>query len=372
MDRIRTAKHATQPVTPKSPMNTFLELLEEKRVLLTDGATGTNLFALGLQSGDSPEFWNTDYPDRVATHYRSFIEAGSDIILTNTFGGNSYRLKLHNGEDRVAEFNQAAVKILAAEIKKSGRKIAIAGSIGPTGEILEPSGPTTISEAAESFAEQAMALKDGGADVLWIETISSREEAIASVRGAAVTGLPIVLTMSIDTNGRTMMGLTPADLVALQDELEVPLTAYGTNCGLGAAEVIAAMVNMKIAADSSSLHPIFVAKGNCGIPEWVDGEIAYNGTPELMSRYAGMAIDAGARIVGGCCGTSAEHVAAMRIAIDEHLSNKTMHTPPSAVEIEEALGDITKGAKAQLAGDLTIEGGASASANRRDRRSRRR
>jgi methionine synthase I (cobalamin-dependent) len=103
-------------------MNTFLELLEEKRVLLTDGATGTNLFALGLQSGDSPEFWNTEHPDRVATHYRSFIDAGSDIVLTNTFGGNSYRLKLHDGEDRVAEFNQAAVKILAAEIKKSGRK----------------------------------------------------------------------------------------------------------------------------------------------------------------------------------------------------------------------------------------------------------
>ena len=352
-------------------MNTFLELLEEKRVLLTDGATGTNLFALGLQSGDSPEFWNTEHPDRVATHYRSFIDAGSDIVLTNTFGGNSYRLKLHDGEDRVAEFNQAAVKILAAEIKKSGRKIAIAGSMGPTGEILEPSGTTTITEAAESFAEQAIALKDGGADVLWIETISSREEAIASVRGAAITGLPIVMTMSIDTNGRTMMGLTPADLVALQNELEVPLTAYGTNCGLGAAEVVAAIVNMNTAAASIDPHPVFVAKGNCGIPEWVNGEIAYKGTPELMSRYAGMVIDAGARIVGGCCGTSPEHVAEMRKAIDEHLADTTTHDSPTLDEIEAALGDITKGAKAQMAGDLTVEGGSSVSGDRRERRSRR-
>ncbi len=353
-------------------MNTFLELLDEKRVLLTDGATGTNLFALGLQSGDSPEFWNVDYPERVAQHYRSFIEAGSDIILTNTFGGNSYRLKLHDGESRVAELNRAAVTILAAEIKASGRKIAIAGSMGPTGEILEPSGTTTIADAADSFAEQAQALQSGGADVLWIETISSREEAIAAVRGAATAGLPIVMTMSIDTNGRTMMGLTPADLVELQNELDVPLNAYGTNCGLGAAEVVAAIVNMRTAAANHQVDPILVAKGNCGIPEWIEGKIAYNGTPTLMARYAGMVIDAGARIVGGCCGTSPEHVAAMRAAVDAHLADTAKRSVPTLKEIVAELGEVSKGAQAQMAGDLSIEGGSNTSGDRRERRSRRR
>ncbi len=353
-------------------MNTFLSLLEEKQVLLTDGATGTNLFALGLQSGDSPEFWNTDHPERVAKHYRSFIDAGSDLVLTNTFGGNSFRLKLHNGESRVAEFNKAAAEILAQEIKDSGRKVAIAGSIGPTGEILEPSGTTTIDEAAASFEEQAMALADGGADVLWIETISSREEAIAAVRGASKTGLPIVLTMSIDTNGRTMMGLTPADLVSLQAELDAPLTAYGTNCGLGAAEIVAAIVNMQTAAKAQGVSPIMVAKGNCGIPEWIEGKIAYNGTPKLMSRYAEMVIDAGARIVGGCCGTTPEHIAAMRNAIDQHLGNADTKKSPSLEEIESDLGEVSMGAKAQLAGDLSVEGGSNTGSTKRERRSRRR
>jgi len=206
--------------------NLFLRLLEEKPVLLADGATGTNLFALGLQSGDSPEFWNIDYPDRVATHYRSFIDAGSDIVLTNTFGGTSYRLKLHDGQDRVHEFNRAAAQILSEQVADSGRDVIVAGSMGPTGEILEPAGTVSIEQAAAAFAEQAHALKEGGADVLWIETLSSIEESQAAVMGASETGLPIIVTMSIDTNGRTMMGVTPSDIVNMQSQLMSPLTAY--------------------------------------------------------------------------------------------------------------------------------------------------
>ena len=144
----------------------FEKLLSEKQTLLADGATGTNLFEMGLQSGDAPELWNIDEPDKIAAHYRSFIDAGSDIVLTNTFGGTRYRLKLHKAEDRVSELNIAAVEILKAEIKSSGREVVIAGSIGPSGEILAPLGEMQPEEAIAAFTEQALALKQGGADVL--------------------------------------------------------------------------------------------------------------------------------------------------------------------------------------------------------------
>jgi methionine synthase I (cobalamin-dependent) len=347
--------------------NRFLRLLDEKKTLLVDGATGTNLFALGLQSGDSPEFWNIDFPDRVAQHYRSFIDAGSDIVLTNTFGGNSYRLKLHGAQDRVAEFNSAAARILVAEIASSGRDVVVAGSMGPTGEIFAPAGPMTIEDGEIAFAEQAMALKEGGADILWIETLSSIAECHAAVRGAAVAGLPVVLTLSIETNGRTMMGVTPSDFVNLQKDLATPLVAYGTNCGLGAGEVIAAIINMQQAAAIAGVKPILVAKGNCGIPEWKEGEICYSGTPDLMARYATMAMDAGARIIGGCCGTTPQHIAVMREAIDKHVPGEA----PTLTQIESLLGTITSGAKAQMGGDLSIAGGAAGPGKKASSRSRR-
>ena len=348
--------------------NTFLGLLKEKQTLLIDGATGTNLFTLGLQSGDSPEFWNIDFPDRVAIHYRSFIDAGSDIVLTNTFGGNRYRLKLHDAGDRVHEFNKAGAQILVNEVSTSGRNVVVAGSMGPTGEIFAPAGVMTIEEGEAAFAEQALALRDGGADVIWIETLSSTEECQAAVRGASAAGLPIVLTLSIETNGRTMMGITPSDLVALQMDLPVPLVAYGTNCGLGAAEVVAAIINMKQAADLASVDPILIAKGNCGIPEWVDGKICYSGTPELMATYTKMAIDSGARIIGGCCGASPNHIAVMRQTIDNHIKGEV----PTLEQIEKSLGAVTSGAKAQMKGDLSIAGGAAGPGSRSPRRGRRR
>jgi methionine synthase I (cobalamin-dependent) len=347
--------------------NKLFKLLEQKPVLLLDGATGTNLFAMGLQSGDSPEFWNVDHPDRIAKHYRSFIDAGSDVVLTNTFGGTAYRLKLHDGQDRVAELNVAAARILCKEVEKSGREVVVAGSMGPTGEILEPAGSVSIELAQAAFEEQALALKEGGVDVLWIETISSIEESHAAIRGASVAGLPIVLTLSIDTNGRTMMGVTAADLVNLQKKLDVPLMAFGTNCGVGAAEVVAAIMNMSKTAKENGTTPVLVAKGNCGIPEWVGGEIRYSGTPELMANYAKMAIDSGARIIGGCCGTTPGHVASMRAAIDEHIKGQT----PAIEDVIAELGSVTAGAQAQLNGDQSVEGGA-VNKSRRAGRTRRR
>ncbi|MFZ1386525.1 MAG: betaine--homocysteine S-methyltransferase [Thiolinea sp.] len=335
-----------------SESNLFLRMLAEKRFLLADGATGTNLFQMGLMTGDAPELWNTEYPERIAAHYRTFVEAGSDIILTNTFGGNSRRLVLHQAQDRVQELNTAAVKILKEEIAKSGRDIVVGGSMGPTGDILEPNGPLSIAEAADIFEEQARALAAAGVDVLWLETLSSKEEVEAAVLGAGRVGLPVVNTLSIDTNGRTMMGLTAADIISLQPNLHPHPVACGTNCGVGASEVVAAVLNFFNAAGEEQ-EPIIVAKANCGIPEYVDGKIVYNGTPELMARYVELAMDAGARIIGGCCGTSPEHIKAMRAAMDAHVPEGK----PSLEVILRDLGTVSKGAQAQLTGDLSVEGG---------------
>lgn len=348
--------------------NKLEALLEEKGLLLADGATGTNLFAAGLQTGDAPELWNTDHPERISALHRSFVDAGSDIILTNSFGGTHYRLALHNAGHRVAELNQAAAQLARAEADAVERTVLVAGSMGPTGEILQPNGPVSIDEARRAFAEQAAALADGGADILWIETMSSAEEIEAAVLGAAGIGLPIVYTVSIDTNGRTMMGLTPADTITICNSLHAPVTATGTNCGVGAAEVVAAICNFSSAEDSLEKRPALVAKANCGIPDYVDGKIVYSGTPELMAEYAVLAANAGASIIGGCCGTTPAHVKAMREAIDNW---KPGAPRPDVDSITNALGELSLGARAQMSGDLSIAGGsASGRGSRSSRRKR--
>ena len=200
--------------------NRFLRLLAEKPFLMADGATGTNLFQVGLQAGDAPELWNFDHVDRIEGLHQSFVDAGSDIILTNSFGGTRYRLKLHDLQDRVTEINQRAAEIARRIADKSGREVVVAGSMGPTGELFQPLGALSEEDAIAAFREQALALKAGGADVIWIETMSAKEEVVAAVKGAASAGLPIVTTMSFDTNGRTMMGLTPADFVSFVHTLE--------------------------------------------------------------------------------------------------------------------------------------------------------
>jgi methionine synthase I (cobalamin-dependent) len=345
--------------------NLLQDLLAERGVLLADGATGTNLFAMGLETGDAPELWNVDHPDRIAANYQSFVDAGSDIILTNTFGGTHYRLKLHDAAHRVHELNVAGVKIGREVADKAGRPVIIAGSIGPTGEIPEPMGSLSHADAVAAFAEQAKALKDGGADVLWIETMSSTQEAEAAIEGANQTGLPVICTYSFDTNGRSMMGITPADMVQSCAHEDHASYACGSNCGVGASELVMAIRNMRNAPGGDKA--ILVSKANCGIPEYVNGAIHYNGTPEIMARYATMAMDAGADIIGGCCGTSPEHVAAMRKALDGH----TKGAAPTVEEIESVLGEVSKGGKAQFGGDLSVAGGAAEGAIT-DRRSRRR
>jgi methionine synthase I (cobalamin-dependent) len=331
-------------------------LLAERPWLLADGATGSNLFERGLQSGDAPELWNADHPQRIGELQRAFIDAGADIILTNTFGGTRHRLKLHKAESRVGELNERAALISRQEADRAGRVVLVGGSMGPTGEILEPLGPLSAAGAQDAFAEQAAALERGGADILWIETMSSVEETEAAIGGARTTGLPVAATLSFDTNGRTMMGITPFDLAALHRRNH--LAACGSNCGVGPSELIASIVNLASASDPAA---ILVAKANCGIPQFVDGAIRFNGTPELMAQYACLALDAGARIIGGCCGTTPEHLRIMRRALESHVRRPV----PDLATIEARLGSISSGAMAQLRGEMDRQAGAAAGATGR-------
>src|SRR5665213_1123129 len=328
-------------------------LLAERPWLLADGATGSNLFERGLQSGDAPELWNFDHPERVAHLQRAFVEAGADIILTNSFGGTRHRLKLHKAEGRVAELNQAAARISRTEADRADRVVLVGGSMGPTGEILEPLGPLSAADAGAAFAEQAAALAQGGADLLWIETMSSVEATEAAIAGARTTGLPIVATLSFDTNGRTMMGITPVELAGLHRKHG--LAACGSNCGTGPAELVACIVNLATASEASA---VLVAKANCGIPQFIDGEIRFNGTPELMARYACLSLDAGARIIGGCCGTTPQHLGIMRRALESHVRGPK----PDLATIESRLGAISTGATAQLRGEMSRQAGAASGA----------
>ncbi len=326
----------------------FLNLLNERDWLLADGATGTNFFKKGLGSGDPPELWNIDHPEKVRELHREFVEAGADIILTNSFGGNAHRLKLHNAQDRVFELNKAAGELANMEADAVERPVMVAGSMGPTGEIFAPVGSLTHEEGVAAFAEQAEGLKAGGADVLWIETISSEEELRAAVEGASSVGLPVVTTMSFDTNGRTMMGITPSQFAGLAAGLPAPPTAIGANCGTGASELVATVMGITEADPNA----IVVAKANAGIPEFVDGEICYSGTPELMADYVRLARDAGARIIGGCCGTSPEHLAAMRKSLEAHEKGER----PDIADIEARLGAVSALAKGEDA-PVRAEGG---------------
>jgi 5-methyltetrahydrofolate--homocysteine methyltransferase len=295
-------------------MASLSALLASGKVLLADGATGTNLFAMGLTSGDAPEMWNMEHPDRVQALHQGFVDAGADIILTNTFGGNARRLMLHGMEHRVHEINQLAAQHARTVADKAGRPVVVAGSVGPTGDLFEPLGELTEAMAIEVFSEQMAGLKAGGADVAWIETMSSLEEIRAAAVAAARVGIPYTFTASFDTAGRTMMGITPAALVEFAQELSPPPVAIGANCGVGASDLLISILGMTAKAAGIAI----IAKANAGIPQFIGTTIHYSGTPELMANYAGLALDSGAQIVGGCCGTGFGHLSAMRHAVDAH------------------------------------------------------
>lgn len=279
---------------------------------MADGATGTNLFNAGLPSGEAPELWNFAEPGKIAALYRDAVEAGSDIILTNSFGGTRNRLKLHNLQDRVREVNREAARLAREVAEAAGRPVVVAGSMGPTGELLEPVGPLPFDMAVASFEEQARGLLEGGVDVLWIETISSEEEYRAAATAAGRVGAPWCGTMSFDTAGRTMMGVTSSALAGIVASMPAPPVAFGANCGVGASDLLRTILGITEAAPGAAV----IAKGNAGIPRYVEGHIHYDGTPDLMADYAVLARDCGARIIGGCCGTTPAHLARMRHALE--------------------------------------------------------
>jgi len=292
--------------------NALSTLLETSQAILADGATGTNLFNMGLQAGDAPELWNVDAPDKIRALYQGSVDAGSDLFLTNTFGGTAARLKLHDAQNRVGELNRIGAELGREVADKAGRTIVVAGSVGPTGEIMEPVGSLSHSAAVEMFHEQAEALKDGGADVLWVETISAPEEFRAAAEAFAMVDMPWCGTMCFDTAGRTMMGVTSSDLAMIVETLPNPPIAFGANCGTGSSDILRTVLGF---AAQGTERPL-ISKGNAGIPKYVDGHIHYDGTPELMAQYATMARDSGARIIGGCCGTMPDHLRKMREALD--------------------------------------------------------
>ncbi len=305
-------------------------LLSSRDWLMADGATGTNLFNMGLEAGEPPEFWNTDRPDNIRSLYRSAVEAGSDIFLTNSFGGNAARLKLHSAQGRVRELNRVAAALGREIADAAGRPVVVAGSVGPTGEIFVPMGTLTHDLAVEIFHEQAEGLKEGGADVLWVETVSAFEEYAAAAEAAALAGMPWCGTMSFDTAGRTMMGITSASLAAMVETLPNPPLAFGANCGVGASDLMRTVLGFETAGTNRPL----IAKGNAGIPKYHEGHIHYDGTPDLMAEYAVLARDAGVRIIGGCCGTMPEHLKAMRHALE----TRPRGARPTVEDIQAALG----------------------------------
>lgn len=295
-------------------MTTIQSILEKSGYVTTDGAMGTVLFSSGLDQGDPPELWNVDHPDRVAAVHQAYYDAGAQVMLTNTFGGNRYRLMLHNAQDRVAEVNQAAAVILREVVTRNGNQAVVAGDIGPSGQVLAPYGELSFQEAKEGFAQQAEALINAGVDVIWIETMSDLEEVRAAVEGARQVSadIPVVTTMTFDTHGHTMMGVSPEQ--ALETLKPLGPLALGGNCGNGPEEIIEVIQKMHAADPDITL----VAKANAGIPELVKGIPVYRASPATMADYAVNSYQAGARIIGACCGSTPDHVKAISQALAAH------------------------------------------------------
>ncbi len=311
---------ATGPVAPTvdGPANErWRALLAEGGPILADGAMGTMLFAAGLQFGDPPEVWNLSQPEVVRRIQRGYLEAGSRIVMTNTFGGNRLRLRLHGLQDRVDELNRTAAILLRTEVEsmvrergEAGRAL-VAGDIGPTGEIMAPLGTLDGAEAVDVFAEQAAALIAGGVDLIWIETMSHLSEIKAAIDGVrrASREIPIVATMTFDTRGHTMMGVSPEQAVTSLAAWGVD--AIGGNCGNGPDELLPVVERMKAVAPDV----VLVAKSNAGMPELVDLRAVYRADPATMAEAALGFRAAGARIIGACCGSTPDHLREMATAL---------------------------------------------------------
>ncbi len=305
--------------------NRLLALLQQDGPIVADGGMGTMLMSAGLRFGDPPERWNVldERRETVRAIHRSYRDAGAQIVLTNSFGGNPFRLKLHDLQEQVFELNQAAAQLAREAV---GEGVAVAGSIGPSGELFAPMGALTHDAAVDGFAAQAAGLAAGGVDALWVETMSDLREVRAAVEGArrAAPGLPVVATLTFGRRGVTVMGVSPAEATAAL--LELGVAAGGGNCGNGPAEIESVIAGMAALAGRPAEPSVrrlmtpavglpLVAKSNAGLPEMIDGRAVYNATPEVMAGYARRVRALGATIIGACCGSTPAHIAAMARAL---------------------------------------------------------
>jgi 5-methyltetrahydrofolate--homocysteine methyltransferase len=286
----------------------FRVRIESGPVVVADGAMGTFLHAAGLPAGTPGEAWVLERPEVVADVHRAYIEAGSDLVLTCTFGGTRARLKHAGLADQVVEINRRAAAIAR---RAAGGRACVGGDIGPLGKLLAPLGKLTRAEAVDFFAEQATGLVEGGVDMLYIETMSSLEEARAAVEGArrVAPDLPLTVTFSFDTKGRTSFGVRPEQ--AAQAMLELDVTALGANCG---ASLEMTEEAARVIRQEASETPLIV-KPNAGLPRVVNGETVFDATPEEMAGYARRFAALGARVVGGCCGSTPAHIRAIAQAV---------------------------------------------------------
>ncbi len=291
---------------------TLRECLDQRTPLVADGASGTMLQNAGLPVGQAPETWVLDNPDAVRRLAAAYVDAGSDVIYTNTFGGNRIRLRLSGLEDRAAEINTGAVRLAREAIEASRRRVFLIASIGPTGEMLEPYGELTEDEARKAFADQARLLADAGVDGFACETFTGIEEALLCLGAVkeVAGGLPIFASMAFETSGRTMMGVTPGD--AARELSAAGADVVGANCSVGPDVVEAALRAMADAVPGIRL----LGKPNAGLPRVEGGKTIYSVTPDDMAAFALRAVKYGAVVLGGCCGSTPDHIRAIRAAID--------------------------------------------------------
>ncbi|NDJ76602.1 MAG: methionine synthase [Chloroflexi bacterium] len=286
-------------------------LLASSTPIIADGGMGTMLFANGLEQGGCPEMWNVDRPDVIASIHQGYIQAGAQIILTNSFGGNRVRLESHGHGERAAELNQAAARLARTAADAAPNPVVVGGSMGPTGQMMAPLGDLTAEEATAIFAEQAAALVASGVDVLWIETMSDLAEVQAARAGCrqAAPATPVVATMTFDTKGRTMMGVKPEQAVSAFQEFD--LVALGANCGNGPDEIESIIKHMHAA----NPDVVLVAKANAGLPHMESGRPVYDATPDDMAAYSRRVHQLGATIIGACCGSTPDHIRAIAGAL---------------------------------------------------------
>ena len=289
----------------------ILDRIASGEILISDGATGTYLQQHGLEAGGCPEEFNASHPEVVQGMAQAYFRAGSDIVLTNSFGGSRFMQKKYGYESRVSDFNRLAAENAASQ--KPSDDHFVAGSVGPTGEMMEPL-PDGVSESDmyDALAEQMSALAEGGTDVILVETQMALEEAVVGIRAAKEsTGLPVFATMVFDLGPRgffTMMGVTPERAVT---ELRAAgADVVGANCGNGIDRMVDLAAQMRAVDDGPML-----VQSNAGIPDMKDGNIIYNEGPEYMAERFKRLADMGVNIIGGCCGTGPDHIRALRATI---------------------------------------------------------